>query len=97
MIWQRLVSAQNIGMKQRNIKYFSQLTAKQKDRAQRFYLRAKLNLLGLDSGLQRAILSGIDFEKIVSIYDQLQGQKMCYYKDKDLYFTLRIKELLQTN
>lgn len=84
-------------MKQNNIKYFSQLTPKQKDKAQRFYLRAKLNLLGLDSGLQNAILSAMDLEKIVSIYDQLQGQKMCYYKDKDLFFPLRIKELLQTN
>lgn len=79
------------------LKYFSQLTPKQKDKAQRFYLRAKLNLLGLDSGLQNAILSAMDLEKIISIYDQLQGQKMCYYKDKDLFFPLRIKELLQTN
>lgn len=84
-------------MKQNNIKYFSQLTPKQKDKAQRFYLRAKLNLLGLESGLQKAILSAMDFEKIISIYDQLQGQKMCYYKDKDLFFPLNIKELLQTN
>lgn len=84
-------------MKHRNIKYFSQLTAKQKEQAQRFYLRAKLNLLGLDGGFQKAIISGLEIERIAEIYNQLQGQKMFYYSDKIGFVPLSIKELLQTN
>lgn len=91
------MSTLNKAMKQRNIKYFSQLTPKQKDRAQRFYLRAKLNLLGLDSGFQKAIISGLEIERIVEIYDQLQGQKMFYYSNKIGFVPLNIRELLQTN
>ena len=78
-------------------KYFSQLTPKQKDKAQRFYLRAKLNLLDLDNGLQTAIISSMDIDKICAICEQLRGTKLFYYDKLGVYIPLNISELLKAN
>lgn len=76
------------------LKYFSQLTPKQKDKASRLYLYARLNLLGIDSGLRNSILSGIDFNKIIKIKEEIHDQKMFYLEKTDCYILLRFNELI---
>lgn len=75
-------------------KYFSQLTAKQKDRASNLYLYARLNLLGIDAGLRKSILSGVDFDKIIMIKEEIHNQKMFYFEKTDCYVPVRFNELI---
>lgn len=75
-------------------KYFSQLTPKQKDKASRLYLYARLNLLGINSVLRRSILLGIDFDKIISIKDEIVGQKMFYFEKTRCYVPVKFNELV---
>lgn len=78
-------------------KYYSQLTPKQKDKASNLYLDVRLNLLGLDSGLRRAILMGIGIERIINIKEELRGEKMFYYDKADCYVPLNFAELIKNN
>lgn len=78
-------------------KYFSQLTPKQQDEASNLYLYARLNLLGVEAGLRRAILSGIDFDKIISIKEEIRRQKMFYFDKACCYVPLKFNELIKNN
>lgn len=75
-------------------KYFSQLTPKQKDKASNLYLYARLNLLGINSELRNSIFSGIDFNKIIKIKEEIHDQKMFYLEKTDCYIPLRFNELI---
>lgn len=75
-------------------KYFSQLTAKQKDRASNLYLYARLNLLGIEAELRKAILLGVDFDKIIKIKEEIHNQKMFYFEKTDCYVPVRFNELI---
>lgn len=76
------------------IKYFSQLTPKQKDNANRFFLRAKYNVLDLPESLAKSILSNIEIDKIFKIYDLLRGQKLVYVEKLKCYIPINIKKLI---
>ena len=79
----------NQAMKQQNLKYFSQLSAKQKDKTILNIRVLKHNLTGLPMGLSKSILSEIDDNILI---DKLLKSKL--FKHENNYYPINFKETI---
>lgn len=83
-------------MKVKGIRYFSQLTPKQKDEASRLFLCIKLNIIDLPKALQDSIINSIEFEKIIRLQTMICKSKMFFCEPVKKYVPLNLSELLQS-
>ena len=83
-------------MKQQGLRYFSSLTAKQKDETIFFILKAKLGLLKLPPTLVKTIMVNI-FDEVVQvrelIYEKVKNQKC--FKHNGVYYPMNIQEIIK--
>ena len=79
----------NQAMKQQNLKYFSQLSAKQKDKTILNIRVLKHNLTGLPVGLSKSILSEIDDNILI---DKLLKSKL--FKHENNYYPINFNKMI---
>ena len=86
-----------IAMKKQGLRYFSSLTASQKDKTVFFIVKAKLGLQELSGGLAKAIIIQMTDEYIKTrdfVEQKIKSQK-CFNHEGNFY-PLNIKEIFET-